>query len=407
MARPIPDKLKSIFTDTVWSFAGLVLMNAAAQFVVYPYWNKVLGSESYGNVVYLLAIMNVMAISVGSGINYARMRRSAGGETANRPYLLLMAAGAALSVTVLLLLRAVGLVRMQAAEFRLFCALTAVTTWRYYADVEYRLRVNYKGFFLYYLVIGLGYLPGLWLFRATGLWPLALLPGELAGLLFVLFTGSIFRKDGAKERDFSPILRLSLLLVGSNLLSHLIFNGDRLVLRWFAGGAAVTVYYVASLFGKTMTFISTPLNGVLVGHLAKYDGKLTKRLMHRATALACLAAVLASAACFGASHVVLPLLYPEDFPEAARYLLLASSAQVLYFVGNVLTASVLLRFTKPRNQLIVNAAHGALFAAVCIPAALLRGLDGFCPALFAVNAARFVLCLALGYLGIKEKTNEA
>ena len=92
MAKRIPEKLKNIFTDTIWSMAGLVLMNVAAQFVVYPCWNRVLGSEEYGNIVYLLAVMNILAISVGSGVNYARMRQSANGETQNRPYMLLMAA---------------------------------------------------------------------------------------------------------------------------------------------------------------------------------------------------------------------------------------------------------------------------------------------------------------------------
>ena len=392
----IPGKALSIFKDTLWSAAGLVLMNVVAQFVVYPCWNRTLGSEVYGNIVYLLAIMNVMAISIGSGINYVRMRQSAEGDTWNRPYLVLLTFGTLLSLTVLLLLNAIGLLHVDTAEFALFCALTVVTMWRYYADVEYRLHLDYKGFFVYYLLIGIGYLVGIGLFRWTGLWPLALLPGELAGLALVAWHGTVFRRDG-HGGDVSPALKLSLLLVGGNLLSHLIFNGDRIVLRLFAGGTAVSVYYIASLFGKTMTLISTPLNGVLVGYLAKYDGALTKKLMNQVTVIATVTLALATAACVVASHVVLPILYPADFEAVEQYLIIASAAQVVYFVGNVLMASVLLRFTHARNQLIVNGVHGLLFAALCIPLARAKGIHGFCWGLLGVNWVRLMLCIILGY----------
>lgn len=402
MSLRIPDKLKNIFTDTVWSVAGLVLMNVAAQFAVYPYWNRVLGSEAYGNIVYLLGIMNILAISVGSGVNYTRMRRSADGKTPNRPYTLLMAAGTLLSLLILVLLRALGLIREELPDFLLLCALTAATMWRYYADVEYRLHINYKGFFLYYFVIGLGCLVGMGLFRATGRWPLALLPGEVAGLLLVLLRGRIFRRDAAAPaEDPGPILRLALLLVGTNVLSHLVFNGDRIILQLFAGSTAVSVYYIASLFGKTTSLITTPLNGVLVGHLAKFEGKLTRKLMNGVTAAAAIGAALATAACVAASMIVLPFLYPTEYETVSRYLLLANAAQVLYFTGNILTASVLLRFTPARNLLIVNFSHGILFGAVCIPVACLHGISGFCWGLLAVNAFRLGLSLLLGYKNIK------
>ena len=403
MTRRIPGKLKSIFTDTIWSMAGLVLMNVVAQFAVYPYWNRVLGSEEYGNIIYLLAVMNILAISVGSGVNYARMRQSADVETENRPYLLLMAAGTALSLLVLVALYFIGLLHIRPAEFGLFCLLTVATMWRFYADVEYRLHIDYKGYFFYYLVISLGYLIGIALFRATGLWPLALLPGELAGLALVLWRGSIFKWEKAfRVEDFSPVLRLALLLVGGDVLSYLTFNGDRLILRWSAGGSAVSIYYIASLFGKTMTLVTTPLNGVLVGHLARYDGKLSLKLMRLVTVLSAAAVLLATVACVAASIIVLPFLYPAEFVEVRPYLLIANAAQVFYFVGSVQTATVLLRFTPARNQMIVVIVHGVLFVAVCVPLALLHGLVGFCWGVLLVNAIRLIVCFTLEYLSCER-----
>lgn len=402
MVGHVPYKLKHIFTDTMWSIAGLTLMNVAAQFVVYPYWNRVLGTEAYGNIVYLLAIMNVMAISVGSGINYTRMRKTAGGQTANKPYNLLMIGGNIASLLVLFLLKAVGIIKIGTTDFILFCVLTVITMWRHYADVEYRLKINYKGFFQYYFIIGVGYLAGVLLFKITRLWPFALLIGEIAGLLLVLIKGSILIDNKTinvidSNDQFGPVFDMALILVGTTFLSHLILNGDRIILQLFSGSTAVTFYYISSLFGKTMTLVTTPLNGVLVGHLAKYTGPLTNKLMHQATAASLLAIVLATVVCTYMSFWILPFLYPTEFEPVKKYLVLANAAQIIFFVGNVLMASILLRFTAERNQIIINVTHGILFLALCIPITGRFGIEGFCWSLLFCNVARFVLCIFFGY----------
>lgn len=408
MARHISDKLKNIFTDTMWSIMGLFLMNIAAQFAVYPYWNRVLGTEAYGNIVYLLGIMNIMAISVGSGVNYTRMRQSAYGQTTNKPYNILMTCGSVAALFVLLFFKVIGMLNVSSLNFVLFSILTVITMWRYYADVEYRLHINYKGFFLYYLVIGIGYLFGIVLFRITGLWPMALLPGEIAGLALVVCRGLIFRRenwivDNVKMDDVNQLLHISALLIGLNVLSQLLFNGDRIILRLSIGETAVSIFYISSLFGKAMTLVTTPLNGVLVGHLAKYEGKLTKKMMNQITVATVAAVILVTMACVFASVIILPFLYPSEFETVKRYLILANAAQVIFFAGNVIITSIIFIFTPIKNQLVINITHGALFLAMCIPATIIYDIEGFCISLLIVNTLRFVLSLFLGYRNIGDE----
>lgn len=391
------EKLKRLLTDSVWSIAGLMLMNVVAQFLVYPIWNSRLGEEQYGTVLYLLSVMNIVAISMGISCNYTRMRRSADGETRNTPYLLAMLAASALTVPLVQLLRLVGIIELPTAESLLFTLLMALTMWRFYADVEYRLRLNYRGYFLYYLTISVGYGAGILLFIATGLWPLALLPGEAAGILLVALRGRVLIFDGRPSwADLSPTFRMILLLLGSEMLSALIFNGDRVLLKLCVGGAAVTAYYLASLLGKTVSLISTPLNSVVIGHLSRYQGRLTPRLMHLALLAALAAAALGTAACTAASHILIRLLYPENYETVRGMFVIANLAQVMYFVTNMLTV-MLLRFAKPRCHAIVNGAYTAAFCAVCIPMTLWRGLDGLCLGLLLTSLTRMLTALLLGY----------
>ena len=86
MEISMKEKIKALLTDSMWSIAGLMLMNVVVQFLVYPVWNNHLGSEEYGNILYLISIMNIIAISVGSACNYARMTESATKDTWNINY---------------------------------------------------------------------------------------------------------------------------------------------------------------------------------------------------------------------------------------------------------------------------------------------------------------------------------
>ena len=53
---------KKILSDSIWSVAGLVLMNVALQFAVYPFWERRAGEAALGNILYLISLMNIFAV---------------------------------------------------------------------------------------------------------------------------------------------------------------------------------------------------------------------------------------------------------------------------------------------------------------------------------------------------------
>lgn len=389
-------KLRSFLNDSFLSIAGLVIMNMAAQFAVYPAWNRYLGAEINGEILYLISILNIYAISVGSACNYARMTREAVHKQENSDYLLYMAMATVAAVGLSPIVPYLTSMPMDGVDVALFGLLCVLTMWRYYADVEYRLTLNYRGCFLYYLIIGIGYLVGIALFRMTGRWALALIPGEAAGIVLVLLRGKVLRGGLKPTAEFRAALSLTMMLAGTNILSNVIFNGDRLLLNVMVDGVAVTTYYLASLLGKTMSLITTPLNSVIMGYLARYDGNLERRLMHVITGISAIACILATAACTVASHILVPLLYPAEYELVKKYFIIANLAQVMYFLGNVITV-VLLRFSKARYQVYINVVYAVAFMAICPAAAYGYGIDGFCWGLMATCALRLGYSVLLGY----------
>ena len=400
------EQKKKILSDSVWSIAGLVLMNVVLQFAVYPFWERKAGEATLGNILYLISLMNVFAVSMGVSANYARIKQSEKGDSKNTPYLLIMLVATIVAAAIGLVITFVGGVEFTLAERILFCCVMCATMWRYYSDVEYKLSLNYKHYFIYYFCIAVGYGVGIALFYITDLWPLALLCGELSGLAFVLIRGRIFRFDGGTDSgEMKDIINLVFILLGSELFSTLIFNADRIVLKNIIDEVAVTQSYLASLLGKTIALLTQPLTGVIIGYLAKYKGELTAKLMNIVVTVSVGLVILATVACTVGSYIIMPFLYPNQFEEVKSFFFIANLSQVMYFVGTVITV-VMLRFGKSRYQIYITALYVVCFVAICIPFAIKWGVFGFFCGLAISCFARFAITILLGYFTVIKNNRD-
>lgn len=393
---------RRLLSDSAWSIAGLVLMNAVAQFVVYPVWNRQLGNEAYGRILYLVAGMNILAISMGVAANYARMKASAEGKTENRPYSrILLIAACAMAPWCLLVALFAGQGGLNLPETVLLALLGMATMWRFYADVEYRLSLDYRAFFFYYLAISIGYGIGIGLFLWLGLWPLALLPGELLGVFLVYRRGTVLKRIPGESREDKAVTRMVMTLFTTEVISNLILNGDRMLLTWLVNATAVTVYYQASLMGKTMTLVTTPLNSVLIGYLSRVKGGLTKQIMNRVTLAALAVLPAATVLCTLGSHLLIKILYPRNYELVSPYFIMANVAQAAFFVSAV-AATVLLRFCRAGCQLVINGVYAGLFLLLCVPGVLLWQVEGLCVGMMIAGLLKLAFVLFLGYRNVKK-----
>lgn len=398
--------LKAFLSDSFWTIAALVMMNAVAQFVVYPVWAKVYSDEVYGNIIYTMSLVNIFAVSMGVGANYARMSESANRKTCSGDYNLLLLACSTVAILGTYVLVWFSGLNMSNSECLLTAVLACATMWRYYADVEYRLNLNFKGYFCYYLAISIGYLVGIAIFWSTRLWPLALLPGEIAGLLVIAFKGSLFRtKPLVRGADFSENIKTALTLIATNIISNTVFNGDRILLQLMMSGTAVTVYYLASLLGKTMSLVTTPLNSVIIGYLARYKGNVSKAMVHKFVAITLAAVALGTLGTWGASYILIRILYADSYAIVKDYFLIANLAQMFYFITNIVT-TVLLRFAKTRCQLVINTVYALSFVVLCTAGAQVFGFDGFCAALLLVNVIRYSIAIVYCYKNVERLEGE-
>lgn len=406
-------KILSFVKDFILGAIGLIVLNAAMSLLVMPTIERTLGAEFQGRVLYYTSLASYLA-SIGFGLNYGRMKIYAEERETKNGEFNLMLVGAGVLTAVITIIAV--LIKKDTAETSwvfivLFMLLTIL---RNYADVAFRLRVDYKKFSLFYCSIGFGYVLGLLLFRLTGAWILIFLTGELAGLLFVFFTSTLFRPPYFETTPLFPKhVKGTAVITGSFLLSDFVSAADRLLIPTLLAGGAVfqgvlypgdtltSLFYYASFVGKIMSLLSTPLNGVLSGYIAREEGGLAPKTFLKIIAALFGVVVLVTGVSYAGSHLFVWLFYPDWYDAVRPLFLLANAGQVLFFICNTLMV-VVLRYTEEKNQMIVSVCYIIAFFVTAVPLTLRFGIWGMAWSIFIVNALKFFLFTLLGYRGLRK-----
>ena len=381
--------------DLFFSILAMIVYNGVLQLFIYPGLNDGMGAEAFGTVLYLISVVSIMGAGFGTAASYSRMVAKKERTEANGDYNLFLLIVSGISVVVTFFALFV-LKELTAALYIQVLALMIATVVRAYSDVEYRMNIRFVDYFLFYTALSAGYIVGLFLYPFTHNWVITIILGELFGIIYTVIRGHIFRPPfAAFSKAYIENLKSSFVISVSNLLAVLILNSDRILLRLLVGAKEVTVFYTASLIGKIVAMLTTPLNGVIISYFTGYDLKLKKKLFLLICALAVAGSALAAVICSFISRIFVKFMYPEVLVEAEEFFFLANLGQILYFVSGSLMV-IVLSFTKEKLQLYINMIYGVAFLAIVIPMTCLFGLEGLAIGLVVVNVLRLLATAVCG-----------
>jgi O-antigen/teichoic acid export membrane protein len=396
--------LKSFSRDLSYSVAGLVCMNGMLQLAVYPVLQSTMGAEAFGIALSLFSVISIMCCAFASGANYSRMVAAAHDDIVAGDYNVFILVVSLVSVVVAVV-SAIWVGWDDAANIFGLSTLMVFSVLRYYGDVDFRLSLDYRGFFLYYLVVSLGYLAGIGLvyfgrsvFDLTQWWWVSIALGECAAFVYVLRRGRLYRRPYFQRSDiFRKHIRSIAVLSSAYLLSAVIMNADRILILAFIGSAEVTVFYTASLLGKTVALLTSPLNGVVIGYLSKRKEGIAKRMIVLFSGIMTGVGIVLTALTVVASYILVRILYPGVFDAAQPLFLIASIGQVLYFLGETMLV-VLLRMVNERYQLVINGAYAVLFFSLAVPLVVTVGLWGMAWAILIAASIRFAAIVIIAFV---------
>ncbi|MDO5701976.1 MAG: hypothetical protein Q4G47_01295 [Lachnospiraceae bacterium] len=389
------EKSRKMVMNTAYTIAGALVLNGVLQLLVYPGIMRKLGADGNGAVLFIMAFVNILGPSIGQALNNSRLVLRRDMEVSNGDYNTLIIAFSAVGIAGSLIMSA----RSQSgpAGFILMALLILLTNFRYYGDVEYRLRLDYRRYFCYYALCAAGYAAGYLVFRAGGSWYLIFIAGEAAALIYVWMRGSIFRPFTGRSKYFHIVVKRGSLLVLSYFITNLTLNIDRLYLKGTLGGEAVTKYYVASLIGKTLVLFVAPVNTVLISYMTRDSERLTKKSFLRYAAAGVAAGALFFVFCQLASPVFIKLFYPSLLDSVKGILPVVNLTQILAMLSAYLFI-IVLTFTGPQWQLGLQTGHLVLVVVLITAMTGAGGLAGFSNGVLAANAVRVAAVLVLGFV---------
>lgn len=387
----------------IYSVGAAAIFNMVIQIIIYPYIDKRLGADGYGVFLSVVSLLAIAAGTCGYAVNCARLLGVEKGRNANSDYnLILFVLGILGSAVGIFYLWRLGIATP--ISIALYVILNFATMLRYYSEVEFRISTNFFRYMIYYILISVGYIAGLFIFRQTGEWMTVLIAGELLAVFFVVVSGKIYRAPFIKPtQNFKPIVFSIGFVFLSVFIDNITLHADRILLLSIIGnGEAVSIFYVASLIGKIVAMLTQSINAILISYLVRYKGELSRKLWSIMVGAAIAFGILSFAGCLIVSPLIIRLLYPEYMDVVRPYLIPAILGQIFYFVSGMLMI-VLLRFKGEKKQLAFNASYAVIFFVCVIVGTTWKQLDGFAYATLIANASRFVGAIIWGFISKKKK----
>ncbi len=386
---------KKFATDVIWSVLALCLMNGVLQLVVYPLLNRHMGEDVFGNALYVLGILAVFAPTTGLAANNIRLVENRTINVKNGDFLLAMLPQIVVCAVALVLI--CNGFFSGAADYIMAVLLLVLTTLRYYGDVEYRMTLNYRGYLVYYGAISAGYVLGVILYPFTGSWMLCFLLGELAAWILLSMKRHIYWPL-EKSENFKYVNGKIVTLACSYLLYNVVLNLDRVLLQNLIDSSTVTIYYVASLLGKTTAMLVGPLNGVMIGYLT-HQG--VKAISHKRYAAITIGLLLVGGVLYAVISLVMPvfvrLFYPNIVEQVMKIAWLANLSQIICFSSSLLL-TIMLTFASTRWQLVIQSIYAGVFLVLSFAITRTYGVQGFVLASLASNGLRLILTVCIGLL---------
>lgn len=388
---------KRIVTNTAYTMGGALLLNGILQLLIYPLLNRIMGSESLGILLYIMGLVAILCPSVGQALNTSRLVLRRTHEVKNGDYnLLLVLFGVAGSVVALAISRG----RFEGSSgYLLTFALLLMTIFRYYGDVEYRLNLNYRNYFIYYAVLSGGYILGFLLYLLSGNWFLIFITGEGLALLYLALTGTVFQSFWKRSSCFRLASLRGGFLVFSYLITNLTLNMDRLVLNYLIGNLAVTQYYVTSLIGKTLVLLIAPVNTIIISYLTRRKEQLNRKEYLGFVGIG-LGVSLVFFLCAQVGTPLFVWLFYRDLYESVKTMVtVVNLSQILGLLSAYLFI-VVLTFTEEKWQLILQVVHLVIMTVLVLLLTGAYGILGFAWAVLIANAIRVLAVIILGMIKV-------
>lgn len=394
-------RLIKIIKDFGSNILASLIVTATLQILAYPILASIYTSEEYGKILTIMGIVNTLVVSFGNSLNNVRLILNNVytelKDTSDFNRLLLLS----ITVSNIIVITAMTIIKINNITLISLLILVSLGILRAYYVFNYRLRLDFVKNLICSTLISLGYIIGILLIKVIEWWFLLFIIGESLALIYTFKYNNDKVRSIKKSKYYRSTFNKYALLIGTSIIGNLLTYMDRLIIFPSLGGNAVSNYFVASFFGKSLSLIITPVAGVLLGYYVQKNFVMSRKIFWKINFFViCIASIFLVISIF-ISPWITGLLYPTLIGSAKDYIFLANLAAVIYTTASM-TQPAVLKFAPSYWQLVLQIFYGAIYLSLSIILLNNYGLYGFCYSAIISNLLLLIMLYFVGDTSIRK-----
>lgn len=372
---------------------------AILQFISLPYIGELLGSQLYGETVFLISVFTIISFPFGNVLNNVRLLTN---EKYERN-------GISGDFNLLVLFSIIiGTIAFVVYSFKnpfidlfsiiLIITVIILTITKEYFIVSFRLVLSFKNILVNNIYLALGYLIGTYLFSLTNQWEYIYIIGLILSNIYIYRKSSLVREGFKKTIYFRGTLIDSLYLYSAGFVKNFITHADKLILFSLLGPHNVAVYYSSSIVGKIFSMFINPANTVILSYLVKSNKKVKVGYF------------LSISMILGSVVYLFILLIGPLFLETLYSAWYSESVQLLKYTAATAIVTVIaglfqpfnMRFNELKWQLYINGSYVAVYLFLSIILTKYYGITGFTIGVLIGAIYNLIIQVLIYYIKFKD-----
>lgn len=394
---------KKVIFDMLLNIVAVSVPVAILQLVVYPISADALGADEYGFMLTIYSIWIIVSNSLGNVLNNVRLLYNKDYVDSNiegdfiilfRRWNILNAIG----ICILIIIYSDGFNLMHIVLGSLVSCLILS---KVYLEVGFRIRLNYKAIVISNVLQSVGFFAGCFASIHTGgTWELIFLLGYGFSCIYCAAKTKLLKERTVKTPLYGKVRKDSHQLVIATVVANLMNYADKLVLYPLMGGAAVSIYYTATILGKIVGMFTGPINSVVLSYISRWNSS-QKHVLTKVLLLGTVVVCIGYAVTMIISRPVIGLLFPQWVDQVMIYMPVTTVTVLLLALISIVQPFVL-KFCEMKWQIVINAVSVAVYFISALALWFLWGLMGFCIGTVIGAAVKLIIMLCIYY---KNKEN--
>ncbi|CDD57892.1 polysaccharide biosynthesis protein [Bacteroides pectinophilus CAG:437] len=383
---------KKNIKEFIYNVIATALPTLMLQLVILPIVGTRMNGDEYGLLLTIVAGVMLVAAGLGNVLNNVRMLTDSEYKKKQifGDFGVMLALGTAV-VFIFTLAMSKHYNVVHASNYILNIILGLTLFLKEYYIVRFWIDLDYLGILKTNALCVAGYVAGMGLFMLGASWQLIYIVGNMVASIYIFKIYGVPKTIFNKTELFVSSVKKCVALTIATILSRALVYVDRLMLYPLMGGNDVSIYYVSTLIGKTITMAVTPINGYLLSKLAKKED-FNKKDFLKILSASVVIGVISYIACIIVARPVLEIMYPQYVNESMKYVYITTAASVISALS-VVISPVVMRFCNMNWQIVIN---GMCFVVYVLSAYVLLEkyqLFGFCIGSVVANVTSLMLMI--------------